>query len=152
MNLHDIVRGAITQVNPDESGTMFVSTGRTNVRGILTPTFSSVNAQLQIQAQKHTPLQHERGALYTNSFLTIYAYGKFDDLSRPLGKGGDFAAFRGGWWYITQFLEWWPDWCAFEVTQQLNAANIETLLSYLQNGANLPAGLPPLPPGATTTP
>lgn len=140
LNMHDIIRGAIQAVNDDVDGTVYVNTGRQNVRGILTPTFSPVAAQLQVQAQQHTELTHERSLEYSNSFLTIYAYGNFSDLQRPDGTGGDIINIpsgpRIGWYYITQVLEWWPDWCAFEVTTQLNAANIQALIAAIRNGAN----------------
>lgn len=132
LNLHGLVRGAITQVNGDVSGTVYISTGSTNARGILTPTFASVTARLQVQPEKHNPLQHERGLLYANSLLNIYAYGHFEDLSRPDGTGGSIVQFNGNWWYITQFLEWWPDWCCFQCTRQLKAADLNALLAYLK--------------------
>lgn len=136
MNLHDLVRGAIQQVNPDQPGAVYISTGNANVRGILTPTFCKVDADLQVQASRHTPIYHERGLQYTNSLFLVYAYGDFSDLDRPSGSGGDVVTFRNQWFYISQFLEWWPGWCSFEVTQQLNAASIATLLAQLKNGAN----------------
>jgi hypothetical protein len=110
------------------------------VRGILTPQFCKVDADLQVQATKHTPIWHERGLQYTNSLYLCYAYGDFSDLDRPSGSGGDIVTFRGQWFYISQFLEWWPGWCSFEVTQQLNASQIATLLQYLQNGQNITSG------------
>lgn len=139
-NMHDVVRGAIQAVNEDQPGTVYISTGSTNVRGILTPNFTPVAAQLQVQAQKHTPLQHERDLLYSNAFLTIYAYGNFSDLERPDGKGGDVVQLTnsGQWYAITQVLEWWPSWCAFEVTRQLNAANVQALIAAIKNGSNPP--------------
>lgn len=135
-NMHGAVRGAIQTVNVDIPGTVYISTGAQNVRGILTPTFTPVSAMLQVQAQKHTEIQHTRELNYTNAFLTIYAYGNFSDVERASGKGGDMVTFNGGWYYISQVLEWWPDWCAFEVTRQLNAASIADLLKQLENGAN----------------
>lgn len=135
-NMHDIVRGAIESVNDDTPGTVYISTGRTNVRGILTPTFTAVAARLQVQAQNHDPIRHERGLEYTGSYFTIYAYGNFSDLERPDGTGGDVCNFNGKWYYISTVLEWWPQWCCFEVVKQLNAADIATLLAQLKNGAN----------------
>lgn len=139
-NFHDVVRGAIETVNDDDDGTVYVSTGRNNVRGILTPTFTPVTARLQVQAKQHSPIQHERGLEYSNAFLTIYAYGNFTDIQRPNTKGGDVvniaSGSRAGWFYISQVLEWWPQWCAFEVTTQLNAADIASLLAQIANGAN----------------
>jgi hypothetical protein len=40
------------------------------------------------------------------------------------------------WYYISTVLEWWPGWCCFEVTRQLNATDINNLLAQVKNGAN----------------
>ncbi len=135
-NFHDEVRGAIETINSDTPGTVYVSTGRTNVRGILTPTFSAVSARLQVQADAHSGLQQERGLEYNKSLYTVYAYGNFRDLDRPTGTGGSICAFNGTWWYINQVQEFWPSWCSFNITEQLNAADLATLLAQLKNGAN----------------
>jgi len=140
LNMHAIVRGAIEAVNDDVDGTVYMSTGATNVRGILTPTFSPVTARLQMQAQKHDPIQHERNLEYSGGYLTIYAFGNFAEIERRDGSGGDViniaAGPRAGWYYVTQTLERWPDWCAFEVTTQLNAPNLATLIAQIRNGNN----------------
>lgn len=140
LNLHGIVRGAIEAVNDDVDGTVYMGVGATNVRGILTPTFTPVTARLQVQAQKHDPIQHEHNLEYSGGYLTIYAFGNFNDIERREGSGGDVvniaSGSRAGWYYVTQVLEWWPDWCAFEVTTQLNAPNLATLISQIRNGNN----------------
>lgn len=142
LNLHAIVRGAIEAVNTDVDGTVYVSTGNVNTRGILTPTFSPVTARLQVQAQKHDPITHERSLQGSNAFLTIYAYGNFSDIERRTGQGGDIvnipAGPRAGWYLVTQILEWWDDWCAFEVTEQLNAATIAQYINQTRNGNTVP--------------
>ena len=135
-NMHDVVRGAITTINDDTAGTVYVSTSRTASRGILTPTFTPVSAQLQVQAQAHDPLRHTNSLEYTGNYFTVYAYGNFSDLERPDGTGGDVCNFNGRWYYIETVLEWWPQWCCFEIVRQLNAADIATLLAQLKNGAN----------------
>jgi hypothetical protein len=150
MNLHDVVRGAIQAVNPDTPGAVYVSQGSANVRGILTPQFCKVDADMQVQASRHKPVYHERGLTYTNSVFTVWAYGDFSDLDRPSGSGGDVAYFRQSWWYVSQFLEWWPGWCSFEVTEQLNAVQISQLTALLQNGQNPTSAY--VPPNLPTTP
>lgn len=150
MDLHQFVRGAITANNPDQQGTVFVSTGFTTVRGIAQPQFKYVIADLQVQPEKHDPLTRERGASYNTSYLNIYAYGRFGDLSRPDGTGGDVIAVGCKWYYITQVLEWWPDWCAFQVTEQLTAGAITTLLDYLRATGVDFSILPGLPTVGTT--
>ena len=91
MNLHALTRGSIQLVNEDVDGTVYVSTGHANVRGILTPTFTPVVARLQVQAQKHTDITHERSLQYNNGLLTMYAYGNFSDIERRDNKGGDIV-------------------------------------------------------------
>lgn len=137
LNMHAIVRGAITSINEDVPGTVYVSTGRTNVRGILTPQFTGVDAMLQVQAKQHSPAQQplDRGMTLQNSYFTVYAFGNFTDLDRPDGSGGDVCNFRGQFWAITQVLEWWPTWCALEVTRQLDAQSIGALVAQIANGA-----------------
>lgn len=142
LNLHGLTRGAIQVVNDDSDGVVYVSTGHTNTRGILTPTFTAVTARLQVQAQKHTELQHERNLQQNNGLLTMYAYGNFADIERRDNKGGDVvnipAGPRQGWYLIEQVLEWWPGWCAFEVTTQLNYATIQDYITKTANGTPPP--------------
>lgn len=143
LNLHDMVRGAIQGVNEDVPGTVYVSTGRTVVRGITQPAFSAVAAALQVQALSHQRLLATRGALYAENRQTIYAYGNFSDLERPdqIGQGVIQIASTGQWFMIVQVVEWWPGWCHLEVTRQLNAANVQALIAQIQNGA-VPVGAP----------
>lgn len=135
LNMHAITRGAIQSVNTDIPGTVYVSTGYTNVKGILTPNFAAVNADLQVQADTHDKLWHERSLAYTVGHTIIYAYGNFSDLSRPEGKGGDIIYYNGNWNLITQVQEWWPDWCCVSVSQQLDAATLDALLALIKNGS-----------------
>ena len=134
LNMHAITRGAIQSVNTDIPGTIYVSTGYTNVRGILTPTFAAANADLQVQADTHDKLWHERSLAYTVGHTIIYAYGNLSDLNRPEGKGGDIIYVNGNWQAITQVQEWWPDWCCVSVSQQLDAATLDALLALIKNG------------------
>lgn len=142
LNLHGLVRGAIQVVNTDSPGTVYVSTGRTSVRGILTPTFTAVDARLQVQAQKHSDITHERSLQQNDGFLTMYAYGDFSDIERRDVKGGDIvnipAGVRRGWYMITTKLEQWPGWCAFEVTIQLDYATIQDYIAKTVNGTPPP--------------
>lgn len=139
LNLHALTRGAIQQVNEDVDGTVYVSTGHTNTRGILTPTYAAVAARLQVQAQKHTDITHERALQYNNGLLTMYAYGNFSDIERRSQQGGDLINIpsgpRVGWYLITMVLEWWVGWACFEVTQQLDYATIQDYIAKTANGA-----------------
>lgn len=139
-NMHAVVRGAIETLNPDSVGTVYISTGRTNNQGVLTPTYSAVTARLQVQAATHDKLMLERGLGYTVDYTTVYAYGNFSDLERPDGTGGDLMYITNAqgvsqWWGITQVQEWWPGWACVSVTRQLNAATLQALQVLIANGS-----------------
>lgn len=135
LDMHGIVRGAITQVNDDQPATLYSSTGYTNTQGILTPTYATANITVQVQAKDHSGLVHERALNYSTSFTTVYAYGNLSDLDRPSGKGNDLLNINGRWWSITQVNEWWPTWCSVEVTLQVDAATLSQLLALIANGS-----------------
>lgn len=140
LNLHALVRGAIQQVNPDTPGDVYVSTGATVVRGIRTPTFALLPAtRLQVQAMAHEDLYYLNGLNYAGGMSKLYAFGNFNGVTRPEGKGGDLVNLDGQWWAIQQVLEWWPGWCSVAITRQLNAETLAALLAALANGAVPPA-------------
>lgn len=147
MNLHALVRGPIQQVNRDSPGTIYVSTGHTMEWGISTPTFQSVEAQLQVQSASHESLYYLNGLTESKALSIVYAYGNFTTINRPSGSGGDLVFVHGKWWAIQNVLEGWddvsnPEWCSFSITQQLNAETLEGLLKQIENGA-----VPPPPVG-----
>lgn len=143
LNLHAIVRGAITAVNPDVPGEVYLSTGATTLYGIRTPTFALLPAnRLQVQALSHEDLYHLNGLEYAGNMSKLYAYGNFAGIIRPEGKGGDLVRLGTEWWAIQHVLEWWPGWCSVSITRQVNAANLEALLAQLANGT-VPAGATP---------
>lgn len=140
MNLHGLVRGPIQQVNRDSPGTIYVSTGHTMVWGIPTPTFQTIEAQLQVQSASHESLYYLNGLTESKAISIVYAYGNFSTINRPAGTGGDLVFVHGKWWAIQNVLEGWddvsnPEWCSFSITQQLNAATLEGLLEQIKNGA-----------------
>ncbi len=142
LNLHHLVRGPIQQVNRDSPGTIYVSTGHTMEYGISTPTFQSVEAQLQVQSASHESLYYLNGLTESKAISIVYAYGNFSTINRPAGTGGDLVFVHGKWWAIQNVLEGWddvssPEWCSFSITQQLNADTLAQLLEQIKNG-NVP--------------
>ena len=140
VNLHGLVRGPIQQVNRDSPGTIYVSTGHTMEWGISTPTFQSVEAQLQVQSASHESLYYLNGLTESKAISIVYAYGNFTTINRPSGSGGDLVFVHGKWWAIQNVLEGWddvsnPEWCSFSITQQLNADTLAQLLEQIKNGA-----------------
>lgn len=142
LNLHHLVRGPIQQVNRDSPSTIYVSTGHTMEYGISTPTFQSVEAQLQVQSASHESLYYLNGLTESKAISIVYAYGNFSTINRPAGTGGDLVYVHGKWWAIQNVLEGWddvsnPEWCSFSITQQLNADSLAQLLEQIKNG-NVP--------------
>lgn len=135
LDMHGIVRGAITSVNDDVPATWYSSTGYTNNQGILTPTFTTLPVTVQVQAKSHSGLIHDRALNYATDFTTIYAFGNMGDLNRPDEQGGDILNISGKWWYITRVNEWWPTWCSVEVSRQVNATTLAQLQALIANGS-----------------
>lgn len=119
MNLHAIVRGAITTVNPDISVTWRASTGYTNdAAGKQTPAYASdVPIQAQVQALTTDDLAHVEMLNLQGIFRTVYMYGNKQGIVRPEARGGDILLFPQvpagtvETWLIVKVPETWPDWC-----------------------------------------
>lgn len=130
MNLHAIVRGAITTVNPDYLGVWRESAGYT-VGGNFRPTpgyTDHANFPMQIQALGGKDLVHTEFISQQGVKRTVYCFGNVQGVVRPDVKGGDlllFPANRGGpnrTWLVVSVLETWgPDtqgWCRVGVVLQ----------------------------------
>ncbi len=133
MNLHGIVRGAISAVNPDRSITWRRSTGSTTgASGAQTPTYTDATIpRAQIQAASGETLQHTAYQNQQGVFREVWAYGDVQGVVRPELKGGDlllFAPTLGGTvrtWLVVHVVETWtPDtagWCHVLVALQEGA-------------------------------
>jgi hypothetical protein len=127
MNLHGIVSGIISAVNPMTPATLQISTGSTtNAGGVRTPTYGyPQQVSAQIQALTADDLRQLDGLNIQGTKRGIYLMGKLDGLVRVDGKGGDLITFPDGtvWpfgttWLTVQVLEQWPDWCKVAATLQ----------------------------------
>ena len=59
INLHMVVRSAITAINPDEQVILYQSAGQKNISGIVTPLFfSPATVNVQFQPNEANRLQH----------------------------------------------------------------------------------------------
>jgi hypothetical protein len=133
VNLHNIVRGAISAVNPDILGTWRESTGyTTSAAGRPTPTYTDHTAvRMQVQALTGKDLMHEAFMSMQGVKRSVYAQGNIQGVVRPDGTGGDILQFpqnRGGTvrnWLVVCVLETWtPDaggWCKVGVVLQPEA-------------------------------
>jgi hypothetical protein len=100
MNLHQVVRGAITSVNPDIPAQFLASTGYTiNSAGKQTPAYATpVTVTIQVQPLSSQELAHINFLNMQGVFRAIYLYGDAEGIVRLQQKGGDlfqFAAFAG---------------------------------------------------------
>lgn len=125
MNLHGIVRGAITTVNPDQTGTLKRSTGyTTGANGKQIPAYSFITGMIQVQGLGPKDLQHLERLNVQGVVHKVYMYGDWGGPIRAGATGGDVLAFPAPRdptvrdWKIATVFETWPDWCAVGVTMQ----------------------------------
>lgn len=131
MNLHEIVRGAITTVNPDSVIAYVASTGSTvALGGRATPTFSaSVDVSAQIQPVGTGDIKKYNFLQTQGISRAVYLYGAVSGIDRIVARGGDLLRFpelQGGTvrtWLVNAVDEQWPDWCRVVVTLQLDPSN-----------------------------
>lgn len=129
MNLHGIVRSAITTVNPDITVLVQVSDGyETLAGGRQEPAYQDAYAiPAQVQSLTFKDLAQLQGLNLNGTKRAIYLYGRFDGVVRSLMKGGDLitvtAGVNKGVWLVVQVLEQWPDWCKVAVTLQPETPN-----------------------------
>lgn len=126
MNLHNIVRSAITTVNPDEQITLYKAIGQENVKGSVIPKY----ADPLIVSSQWQPLDADRLAQLEMVNQTVSAEQVFlysdksqpiSGISRtPIARTGDFLKRGGSWYLVTAVLEDWSNvgWINVEVTLQ----------------------------------
>lgn len=118
MNLHALVRGPITSVNPDILITYKKSTGFTvDGAGVQTPTYATfTNVAAQIQGYDGDRLIHTEKLNIQGVYRSVHVFGNTQGVVRPNAQGGDllyFAQSPGGaiqTWLVVRVRETWPDW------------------------------------------
>lgn len=124
MNLHGMVRGAITTVNPDIAATYRRSTGNTpDGAGNQAPQYASdVPVMIQVQPLSQAQLQHIDFLGLQGVLRSVYVFGLADGVVRPIQQGGDLLTFDSGrglqTWLIVACDEQWPDWAHVTVSLQ----------------------------------
>lgn len=132
MNLHAIVRGAITTVNSDVVATLRRSAGYTTLPdGTQVPSYTdTAGIVLQVQALSGEDLKHIDGLNIQGIKRVAYLNGAAFPIVRNLQFGGDLFVFapgvipEGTTWLVTQSLEQWGP-----------GAEWSKVLILLQNGA-----------------
>lgn len=127
MNMHSLVSGPISVVNPQIVGQLKSSIGlTTGPSGRRTPGYDApVSVYLQVQPLSAGDIQKLDGLNLQGTMRKIFMYGRVDGLVRPRVKSGDLftiaAGVNEGVWLINQVLEQWPDWVMLAVTLQNGA-------------------------------
>lgn len=129
MNLHGIVRGAITSVNPDVLVPFLSSLGNTvDAAGNQTPTYATpVTIPVQVQALTGSDKRAVNFMNLQTVLRAVYCYGNKQGVERVVQKGGDILQFpevpnpttgtvRN--WLVIKVVETWPDWSKVIVSMQ----------------------------------
>ena len=133
INLHHVVRGAITTVHPDENLKWFQNDGAQNVGGILKPSYSYIaTVPAQVQSESDDALAHiDRAGMNTDT-IRVYLY--FNDSDPPLNldrfkaKGGDiFQRGDDSYWLVTALIDNFADvgWVCARAVRQVNAPELK---------------------------
>lgn len=121
MNLHGIVSGPISAVNPMQAATLRTSTGSTiALDGTPTPSYAApVTVTAQVQDLSNRDLRQIEGLNLQGSMRKIYLNGEVDAIIRVSSKGGDLLTLSDGNVYLTaRVIEQWPDWCSIVAVLQ----------------------------------
>lgn len=128
MDLHGIVRGAITSVNPDVSAILRRSTGYTvDADFQQVPTYQDLPISAQVQALSYQDLRQIDGLNINGTRRAVYLSGSAMATVRNLQAGGDLVVFPvgtlpgGDIWLVAYVLEQWPDWAKCVLTLQNGA-------------------------------
>lgn len=95
MNLHAIVRNAITTVNPDIIAQFQLSIGNTvDESGNLAPNYAdAVPVKIQVQPMSRGDLKQVETLNIQGVFRTVFMYGNAQGIVRPNQSGGDLLTF-----------------------------------------------------------
>ena len=113
LNLHDLVRGAINIVNPDEDVWLIQNIGQTNVKGRITAVYAEpekVRAQVQTLSGDDLTVMNDTERTERDRKFYLYAETKTGNapsgIIRPLGKSGDFMRRNDGtYWKVYNVSE-----------------------------------------------
>lgn len=124
MNLHSIVAGVISAVNPYTPVSIQASNGYTSASSAKrTPKYKyPFPASGQVQPMTYKDLMQVEGLNLNGTKRSMYLRGAFNGVVRSQIKGGDLVTIasgvNAGTWLVGLVLEQWPDWCKVAVTLQ----------------------------------
>lgn len=108
MNLHNIVRSAITSINPDQTITLkkFLS-DVIDEFGKVVNTFEESEVIAQIQPVSSEKLQHLNNFNTSNTYQKVFLNGLQNGLSQPLSTNGDSFIIDNKEWLIVEAPQQW---------------------------------------------
>lgn len=109
MNLHSIVRHAITAVNPDQTVILLASDGQRQGSDYMPVALwrPAVSVPAQVQPVPDKTLQWLLQTRQNTIWRDCYLYGSVTGLERATESGGDMLYFEGCEWQVDQVLEAW---------------------------------------------
>lgn len=109
MNLHEIVRGAITSVNPDQRVILLPSAGQAQGEDYTPQALwgPAVSVSAQVQPVPDKALRWLLQTRGNSIWRDCYLYGAVAGLERATARGGDMLYFEGYEWQVDQVLEAW---------------------------------------------
>jgi len=131
LNLHGIVRGAITSVQSDTPIIYLQSTGSASTVGKRTPTYAApVTVLGQVQPVSGGQIRKYEFLQSQGIYRSIYFYGDVEAMVRSMQRGGDLVKFPQvpgnpvETWLVSKVDETWATgWCRVIVTLQLDPNN-----------------------------
>ena len=133
INLHGLVRRAITSLHPDEAMTLRQSIGQRNERGRVTPVYGPAQVvQAQVQSLGQNDLAQREATSNTRIDRKAYLFAPEAALPpqgivRPLGRTGDMLQRADGtWWLVTAMIEDFTasGWVCVGITQQVDGPDL----------------------------
>ena len=120
MNLHNVVRGAVTSINQDVTATLKINKGYTTAAdGTRTPSFETYNnIEIQVQNLNNDALQHSSNLNSQTLQGTVFIPRTINGIVRRDAKGGDILIFNSKTWIVTHVQESWEGWSKAIVTMQ----------------------------------
>ncbi len=122
MDLHNIVSGAISAVNPYIQAQIFQSTGYTTANdGSRAPSYAApITRSIQKQDVSFKDLKQTEGLNIQGIFCSVYLEGQIYGADRGTAGGGDKFVFNSQTWLVVAVSEQWPDWCKVILCLQVN--------------------------------
>ena len=144
LNLHDIVRGAINIVNPDEDVWLIQNIGQTNAKGRITASYApaqKVKAQVQTLSGDDLTVMNDTQRTERDRKFYLYAETKTGNapsgIIRPLGKSGDFMRRNDGtYWKVYNVSEDYTTdgWVLVLASQQVDVPEqVKTLMEEIDD-------------------